>query len=109
MKPSGDTDLQSKDNGQIISQDFIDLTSQTKSSDHQEKETESEEIEIELGLLISDDDIDLLENISECNKLKLYDTVNKIKNFSGYQPKSCTETLVDIVINSVALMRSLKL
>ena len=109
VKPSGDTDLQSKDNEQIISQDFIDLTGQTKSSDHQKQETKSEESEIELGLLISDDDIDLLGNINECNKLKLYDTVNKIKNFPGYQPKSCTETLVDILINSVALMRSLKL
>ena len=45
--------------------------------------------------------------MSDIEQLKLYDAVNKIKNF-GYQPK-VGDTIVDIVINSVALMRSLKL
>ena len=39
--------------------------------------------------------------------MTLYDALNKIKKFV-YQPKP-GETLVDIVINSVALMRSLEL
>ena len=40
--------------------------------------------------------------------VRVYDTVNKIKNFPGYQPKSCQETLMDIVISSVGLMGYLK-
>ena len=98
-------DANSKDNGQLTSQDTVDLTSPRK-DDH---DTESEESDIELGLLISDDDIELLKNLNEANKVKLYDTVNKVNNFLGYQPTSPSEILVDIVINSVALMRSLKL
>ena len=57
--------------------------------------------------MLSDDKIELLEDMSDIEWLKLYDAVNKIKNF-GYQPK-VGDTIVDVVINSVALMRSLKL
>ena len=59
-----------------------------------------------LNTLISDDDIQLLEEMDDIDKLKLYDALNKIKKFV-FQPK-LGETLVDIVINSVALMRSLE-
>ena len=100
-----DKDTNSKDNMQLTSQDMVDLTIPRK-DDH---DTDSEESDIELGLLISDDDIELLENLNEANKVKLYDTVNKVNNFPGYQITSPSETLVDIIINSVALMRSLKL
>ena len=86
---------------QQTSPDRIDLSSDL------DQGSESEGSDLPLNILISDDDIELLEEMDDVDRLKLYDALNKIPKFV-YQPK-LRETLVDIVINSVALMRSLKL
>ena len=98
-------DVNSKENEKITSQDTVNLTSPRKD----DQDTESEESDIQMVSLISDDNTELLENLNGANKVRLYDTLNKVNNFPGYQPTKKSETLVDIVINSVALMRSLNL
>ena len=90
-----------KDNGDLSSEEKIDLSSDV------DKASQSEGSELQLSILLSDDEIELLEDMRDIERLKLYDAVNKIKNFV-YQAK-LGDTIVDIVINSVALMRSLKL
>ena len=57
---------------------------------------------------MDDDGIEIIENMKANDIVRVYDTVNRIKNFPGYQPKGCQETLMDIVICSVGLMRYLK-
>ena len=101
VKVSEENGKPPKDNQELSSQEKI------HSSSDLDKASESEGSELELSILISDDDIELLEDMNDIDRLKLYDALNKIKNF-GYQPK-LGQTIVDIVINSVALMRSLKL
>ena len=59
-------------------------------------------------MYMDDDDIEIIKNMKPSDIVRVYDTVNKTKNFPGYQPKSCQETLMDIVISSVGLMRYLK-
>ena len=61
------------------------------------------------SLYMDDDDIEILENMKPSDLLKVYDKVNHIKNFPRYKPKNNQETLLDMVIMSVALMRQMKL
>ena len=54
-------------------------------------------------VFIDDNDLEFLKGLSDVNRLKIFDAVNKFPKFPGYQPKSSTETLSDIVIKSVGL------
>ena len=58
-----------------------------------------------INLCMDDDDI----NMSPGDIVQVYAEVNRIKNFPRYQLKSCQETILDIVISSVGLMRYLVL
>ena len=101
VKLSEENSKSPKDNEELSSEEKIDLSSDV------DKASQSEGSELQFSILLSDDEIELLEDMRDIERLKLYDAVNKIKNF-GYQPK-LGDTIVDIEINSVALMRSLKL
>ena len=101
VKLSEENSKPPKDNQELSSQEKIDLSSDV------DKASQSEGSELQLSILLSDDEIELLEDMSNIEWLKLYYAVNKIKNF-GYQPK-VGDTIVDVVINSVALVRLLKL
>ena len=56
-------------------------------------------------MLFIDDDNDavMFNDMKDVHRLQIFDKVNKMKNFPGYQPK-VSESLVDIVIKSVGLM-----
>ena len=60
-----------------------------------------------IDLCMDDNDIDIIENMSPGDVVWVYAEVNRIKQFPRYQPKSCQETMLDIVISSVGLMRYL--
>ena len=53
---------------------------------------------------IDDDDLEFLNNLNDVNRLKIFDAVNKLPNFPGYQPKSSAESFSEIVTKSVGLM-----
>ena len=76
----------------------------TDSKGHTDSLDEDEDI----NMNVDDDDTEIIESMKPSDMVRVYDTVNKIKNFPRYQPKSCQETLMDIVISLVGLMRYLK-
>ena len=76
----------------------------TESEGHRESLDEDEAINMDLD----DDYTDTIENMQPSDIARVYDTMNRINNFPRYQPNSCQETLMDIVISSVGLMRYLK-
>ena len=57
-------------------------------------------------LFIDDDDVVMFDDMKDVHRLQIFDKVNKMKNFPGYQPKG-SESLVDIVMKSVGLMQLL--
>ena len=52
-----------------------------------EGHTESLEEEEAINMYMDDSDIEILESMKASDIVKVYDTVNRIKNFPGYQPK----------------------
>ena len=65
--------------------------------------------EKDIMAFIDEDDLEFLENLNHVNRLKIFDAVNKLPQFPGYQPKFSTETLSEIVVKSVGLMRILNI
>ena len=66
--------------------------------------TEEFDPEKDIMLFIDDDnDAVMFNDMKDVHRLQIFDKVNKMKNFPGYQPK-VSESLVDIVIKSVGLM-----
>ena len=63
--------------------------------------------EKDIMAFIDEDDLEFLENLNHVNRLKIFDAVNKLPQFPGYQPKSSMETLSEIVVKSVGLMQIL--
>ena len=45
----------------------------------------------------------MLDDMKDVYRLQIFNKVNKMKNFPGYQPKG-SESLVDIIMRSVGLM-----
>ena len=60
-------------------------------------------------VFIDDNDLEFLKGLSHVNRLKIFDAVNKLPKFPGYQPKLSTETFSDIVIKSVGLIHILNI
>ena len=60
--------------------------------------------ERDIMVFIDDDNHEFLKGLSDVNRLKIFDAVNKLPKFRGYQPKSSSESFSDIVIKSVGLM-----
>ena len=78
-------------------------------SDGKESEPEMEEFDEnkDIMLFMDDDDAENIEDIEDSERLQLFDKVNRLTKFPGYQPKQ-KESLLEIVIKSVGLMRLLK-
>ena len=78
-------------------------------SDAKESEPEGEEFDEnkDIMLFMDDDDIENIEDMQDSERLQVFDKVNRLTKFSGYQPKQ-KECLLEIVIMSVGLMRLLK-
>ena len=62
--------------------------------------------EKDIMLFIDEDDIIMFNDMKDVHRLQIFDKVNKMKNFPGYQPKG-SESLVDIVMKSVGHMQLL--
>ena len=60
-------------------------------------------------VFIDDDDHEFLKGLSDVNRLNIFDAVNKLPKFPGYQPKSSSESFSNIVIKSVGLMHLLNI
>ena len=58
-------------------------------------------------LFMDDNDIENIEDMQDSERLQVFDKVNRFTKFPGYQPKQ-KETLLEIVIKLVGLMRLLK-
>ena len=58
----------------------------------------------DIMVFIDDDDHEFLKDLRDVNRLRIFDAVNKLPKFPGYQPKSSSESFSDIVIKSVGLM-----
>ena len=80
----------------------INSNAEKEQSDSDGSEDWDEEKDI--MAFIDEGDLEFLENLNHVNRLKIYDAVNKLPQFPGYQPKSSTETLSEIVVKSVGLM-----
>ena len=65
--------------------------------------------ERDIMVFIDYNDLKFLKGLSDVNRLKIFDVVNKLPKFPGYQPKLSTETFSDIVIKSVGLMHILNI
>ena len=63
--------------------------------------------EKDIMAFIDGEDLEFLENLNHVNRLKIFDAVNKLPQFPDYQSKSSMETLSEIVVKSVGLMRIL--
>ena len=81
----------------------------SKTLDGSRKSEDSHESEPIPDMLfyLYEDDIELLDNLSDINQLKVFDAVNKMKNLPGYKPEKADESLCDIVTKSVGLMKIL--
>ena len=58
---------------------------------------------------IDDNDLEFLDNLNDVNRLKIFDAVNKLPNFPGYQPKSSAESFSEIVTKPIGLMHVLNI
>ena len=58
---------------------------------------------------LGEDDIELLDNLSDMDQLKVFNAVNKMKNFPGYKHEKADESLCDIVTKLVGLMKILSM
>ena len=58
---------------------------------------------------LDEDDIELLDNLSDIDCLKDFNAVNKMKNSPGYNPEKADESFCDIVTKSVGLMKILSM
>ena len=58
-------------------------------------------------LFMDDDSTENIEDMQDSERLQLFDKVNRLTKFPGYQPKQ-KESLLEIVIKSVGLIRLLK-
>ena len=78
-------------------------------SDVKESESEGEEFDEneDIMLFMDDDDVKNIEDMQGSERLQVFDKVNRLTKFPGYQPKP-KESLLEIVIKSVGLMRLLK-
>ena len=78
-------------------------------SDAKESESEGEEFDEnqDIMLFMDDDDVENIEDMQDSERLQVFDKVNRLTKFPGYQPKQ-KESLLEIVIKSVGLMRLLK-
>ena len=78
-------------------------------NDGKESEPEVEEFDEnkDIMLFMDDDDVENIEDMQDSERFQLFDKVNRLTKFSGYQPKQ-KEGLLEIVIKSVGLMRLLK-
>ena len=78
-------------------------------SDGKESKPEAEEFDEnkDIMLFMDDNDIENIEDMQDSERLQLFDKVNRLTKFPGYQPKQ-KESLLEIVIKSVGLMRLLK-
>ena len=56
---------------------------------------------------LDEDDIELLDNLRDIDRLKVFKAVKKIKNFPGYKPEKADKSLCDIVTKLVGLMKIL--
>ena len=63
--------------------------------------------EKDIMLFIDENEIAMFEDMKDLNQLQIFNKVNRMKNFPGYQPKELSESLVDIVMKSVGLMQLL--
>ena len=78
-------------------------------SDHKESEPEVEEFDEnkDIMLFMDDNDVENIEDMQDSERLQLFNKVNRLTKFPGYQPKQ-NESLLEIVIKLVGLMRLLK-
>ena len=60
-------------------------------------------------VFIDDDDHEILKSLSDVNRLKIFDAVNKLAKFPGFQPKLSSESFSNIVIKSVGLVHLLNM
>ena len=58
---------------------------------------------------LDEDDMKLLDDLSDIDQLKVFNAVNKMKNFPGYKPEKADESLCDIVTKWVGLMKILSM
>ena len=58
-------------------------------------------------LFMDDNNIENIEDMQDSERLQVFDKVNRLTKFPGYQPKQ-KESLLEIVIKLVGLMRLLK-
>ena len=78
--------------------------SYTKDSERNGEEFDENE---DIMLFMDDDDVKNIEDMQGSERLQVFDKVNGLTKFPGYQPKP-KESLLQIVIKSVGLMRLLK-
>ena len=78
-------------------------------SDAKESEPEGEEFDEnkDTMLFMDDNHVENTEDMQDSNRLQVFDKVNRLTKFPGYQPKQ-KESLLEIVIKSVGQMRLLK-
>ena len=78
-------------------------------SDAKESEPEVEEFDEnkDIMLFMDDDNIKNIKHMQDSERLQVFDKVNILTKFPGYQPKQ-KESLLEIVIKLVVLMRLLK-
>ena len=58
---------------------------------------------------LDEDDIELLDNLSDINQLKVFNALDKMKHFPGCKPEKADESLCDIVTKLVGLMKILSM
>ena len=80
------------------------INSKAEKEQRDSDDSEDWDEEKDIMAFIDEDDLEFLENLNHVNRLKIFDAVNKLPHFPGYQPKSSTETLSEIVVKSVGLM-----
>ena len=82
-----------------------------KTSDGSRKSEDSDKSEPITDMLfyLDEDDIELLDNLSYMDRLKVFDAVSNMKNFPGYKPGKADESLCDIVTRSIGLMKILSM
>ena len=78
-------------------------------SDAKESGAEGEEFDENenIMLFMDDDNVKNIEDMQGSERLQVFDKVNRLTKFPRYQPKP-KESLLEIVIKSVGLMRLLK-
>ena len=78
-------------------------------SDAKESELEGEAFDENKDIMLfrDDNDVENIEDIQVSGRLQVFDKVNRLTKFPGYQPKQ-KESLLQTVIKSVGLMRLLK-